>query len=96
MSSINILNKVGYLTKEDRKEKLVRGCDHFTFHSCLDLSDGVLVVPYGDGREFTIEQYSRDLASFVSFWNNFVAKDLNGFSGFQNVKFNLYGFKIIS
>lgn len=91
---MNILNKNGFLTDEDRKESLVHGCNYFTFESCLDLSSGVKVIPYGSYSEYTVNQYSRDLASFMCWWDYFVKKDLNGFSGFHNVKFELVGFTL--
>lgn len=92
---MNILNKSGFLTDEDRKEPLERGCEYFTFKTNLDLSIPIKVIPHGIRNEYSIDQYSKDLASFISFWTHFIAKDLNGFSGFNNVKFELIGFKII-
>lgn len=95
MRDINILNKVGLLSDEDRKEPLEHGCEHFTFKTCLDLSKPIQVIPYGNYKEFPIELYSRDVATFIAFWIHFVSKDLNGFSGFHNVKFELVGFKVV-
>jgi hypothetical protein len=94
MDKQNILNGYGYLTDEERKEKLEHGCNYFTFESCLDLSQTVRVIPYGNNDEYSLELYSRDLASFITWWSHFVLKDLNGFSGFHNVKFRPVGFKI--
>jgi len=91
---MNILNKQGLLTEQDRKEPLVRGCDYFTFKTNLDLSIPVEIIPYGNSKEFSLEIYSRDVASFISFWTNFVSGDLNGFSGFNGVKFIPVGFTI--
>lgn len=91
MEKINILNKQGMLTSEDRKAPLERGGNHFTFKSCLDLSSGVDVIPYGNPKKVSVDQYSQDVASFIAFWVQFVSKDLNGFSGFSHVKFRLHG-----
>lgn len=91
----NILNKQGILTSEDRKESLVRGLQHSTFHTCLDLSQGVKIIPYGSGK-MSLKQYSEDMASFISFWTTFVSRDLNGFSGFSHVKFELVGELVIT
>ena len=96
MDRINILNKSGFLTNEDRKEPLEHGCDFFTFKTNLELSEPIKVTPYGGYTEYSINQYSRDVASFICFWEHFVKKDLNGFPGFHNVKFELIGFKIIN
>lgn len=96
MDKYNILNKPGMLTAEDRKAPLERGGEYFTFKTCLDLSIGVKVIPYGNSTEFSVDQYTQDVAAFICFWNHFVAKDLNGFSGFSHVKFELVGgFKLI-
>lgn len=92
---VNILNKEGMLSAEDRKEPLERGCDYFTFKTCLDLSEPIKVTAYGLKAEYSAELYSRDLASFISWWTHFVMKDLNGFSGFYNVKFEFVNFKLI-
>ncbi len=90
---MNILNKQGMLTDEDRKQPLEHGCDHVTFRTCLDLSQGVKVESYG-GADLTVDMYSRDLASFMIFWTTQVWGDLNGFGGLYNAKFEL-DFKII-
>lgn len=95
MDKINILNKVGMLSNKDRKQPLSHGCNYFSFESCLDLSIGVKVIPYGNYEEYRINQYSQDLASFMCWWNHFVMKDLNGFSGFSHIEFTLVGFTLI-
>lgn len=87
IDKINILNKRGMLSDDDRKERFEHGCSYVTFDTCLDLSKPIKVIPYGSG-DITVENYSRDIASFIAFWNHFVMKDLNGFSGFGSVKFD--------
>ena len=89
IEKINILNKQGMLTKEDRKEDLWHGCHTFEFKSCIDLSKGVDVIPYGRSKQFSLDQYTQDVASFMCWWTTNVMKDLNGFSGFSHVKFRL-------
>lgn len=84
---MNILNKEGMLTTEQRKEPLVKGMNHVTFRTCLDLSQGIVVEPYGTRNEMTLQQWNEDLAAFISFWNQFVLCDLNGFSGFSHIKY---------
>ena len=91
---MNILNKQVFLTEEDRKQPLVRGCEYFTFHTNLDLSIPIEIIPFGNATEYPLAVYSRDVASFISFWTNFVSGDLNGFGGFHNVKFIPVGFTI--
>lgn len=94
MRSLNILNKEGFLSDEDRKQPFVHGCNYFTFKTNLDLSEPIKVIPYGNSPYYSVDVYSRDVASFISYWNHFVSKDLNGFQGFSNVNFELVGFKL--
>lgn len=94
MDKINILNKVGLLTSEDRKQPLTHGCEYFTFRTCVDLSQPIQVIPYGLSNEFSVSQYSQDIASFICWWTKSVHKDLNGFSGFSHVQFVPVGFVI--
>ena len=95
MDRINILNKQGMLSNSDRKQPLIHSCSHFTFESCIDLSIGVKVTPFGNYDKYSINRYSQDLASFMCWWNHFVMKDLNGFSGFSQVNFELVGFTLV-
>jgi len=92
---INVLNKQGILTDEDRKQEFVHGCNHVTFHTNLDLSVPIKVVPYGTSGKIKIDHYSQDLASFICYWEHFIKKDLNGFTGFSHVKFELDGLEIV-
>lgn len=91
----NILNKEGMLTDSDRKQPLIHSCQYFTFETCIDLSIGVKIKPFGNYDKYSVSRYSQDLASFMCWWNHFVMKDLNGFSGFSHVNFELVGFKIV-
>ena len=93
INRINVLNKEGMLTDEDRKQPFVHGCNHCTFRTNVDLSGGVKVESYA-WEEMTIDMYSQDLAAFMVYWTSQVLKDLNGFSGFGHVKFEL-DFKLI-
>lgn len=92
---VNILNKQGMLTSEDRKEPLEHGCNAVTFKSCLDLSQGVKVIPYTNSGKISVHQYSQDLSAFMCWWEHLVKKDLNGFSGFSHIKFELVGFELV-
>lgn len=94
MESVNILNKSGLLSKEDRKEPLFHRCRYLSFDSCLDLSKGVKVEAFGYGEKpfITMDQYSNDLASFIAWWTHFVKPGLNGFQGFGDIKFEIINF----
>jgi len=93
---INILNKLSLLSDIDRKAPLQHGCDFFTFETCLDLSLPIKVIPYGNCTQFSLIHYTRDVAMFICWWTHFVQKDLNGFSGFCNVKFFPVGFTVLN
>lgn len=84
------------LTDEDRKAPLEHGCNHVTFKTCLDLSEPVKVIPYGNPKAISLKNYTEDVMSFTAWWVHFVRKDLNGFSGFSHVKFELVGFEIVT
>jgi len=92
---INVLNKEGMLTEEDRKAKLAHGCDHLTFETCLDLSEPIKIYSYGSTDKVSLTNYSKDIASFITWWTIIVLTDLNGFSGFHNVRFEPIGFTVI-
>ena len=83
------------LSSEDRKARLEHGCEYFTFKTCVDLTEPIIVTPYGNATKFSINSYSRDVASFICWWTNMVQIDLNGFSGFSNIEFKLVGFEIV-
>jgi hypothetical protein len=94
MQRINILNKPGMLTPEDRKQTFTHSCEHVTFYGKLDLSGEITVTKFGTVRELSYEQYSQDLAEFMVWWTNFVLIDLNGFHGLRNTKFKLVDFAL--
>lgn len=95
MNKINFLNKEGYLSDSDRKLPISHGCQSFMFESCVDLSIGVKVIPYGNLDKYSTNLYSQDLASFICWWVMNVLKDLNGFSGLDTINFELVGFKLV-
>jgi len=92
---MNILNKQGMLTDSDRIQPLTHGNQYFQFESCIDLSIGVKVIPYGNNDKYSANLYSQDLASFICWWKHFVMKDLNGFQGFSHVNFEFVGFTLV-
>ncbi len=94
MKGFNILGREGYLTNEERKAPLEHGCEYMTFKTCLDLSEPIKLIPYGSPDVISLKHYSEDIANFIAWWTLHVHKDLNGFSGFNNLKFELIGFKV--
>lgn len=64
----------------------------FRFETCADLSDGVIVKPLYpnyNGDEKDMELYSQDMSAFIAFWMREVYDQLNGFNGFDSVKWSL-------
>lgn len=94
--NFNIFGK--QVSDEERKKPLEHGGDHFKFVSCVDLSKGVKVIPYffSSNTKYTVEEYSKDLGGFIIWWANNIYADLNGFSGFGNIKFEFVGFELIN
>jgi hypothetical protein len=85
MATMNFLGYTGYLTNQDRKKPIDRNGDYFNFYTCIDLSCGVKITSiYGTPN---IEQYSKDLASFMVWWGVNVLPHLNGFSGTDTIKY---------
>jgi len=95
MGKLNILNREGMLTDEERKQPFTHGCQYMVFETCLDLSCGVKIIPYGTTKQLSVDQYSQDLASFIAYWTLMVRKSLNGFSGMSHVKFDLNGIELV-
>lgn len=92
MRKTNICQYDGFLKDEDRKRILVYCAEGVEFTYCIDLSQSVKVV---SRVEITLEQYSVALACFIGWWTIFIREDLNGFSGFDCVKFDTTGLKLI-
>jgi hypothetical protein len=95
MKRINILNKCGMLSDEDRKQPLERAGMRFKFKTNIDLSVPIEVTPIGNYKECSLHHYSQDIANFISWWTDNVSHHLNGFSGFHQVKFVPIGFTIV-
>lgn len=95
MEKINILNKIGMISDEDRNHKIIHSCFNLSFETCIDLSVPIKVKMIGNSKIISIENYSRDVSSFIVWWTLNVLKDLNGFSGFNNVKYELVDFQIV-
>lgn len=92
---LNIFGGEGYLTDEQRKMPLEHGCEYFTFKTCMDLSSPIEIRQYGTATEQPLTWYSIDIANFISWWTREVAPTLNGFSGFNNVRFIPIGFTVV-
>jgi hypothetical protein len=96
MDKFNILNYQGFLTAEDRKKPLSHSCRNFHFQSCIDLSSGVKIIPYGSRDTIPLNAFSQDLASFIAWWTMNVLKDLNGFSGIDCINYTMEDCEIVN
>src|ERR1035437_2592931 len=95
MEGINILNKRGFLTPEDRKHKCSHRGEYFTFETNLDLSIPIKVTPFiSNEGKFNVNQYSVDLAIFMEWWSREVWKILNGFPVFITSNLKLLGLNL--
>ena len=91
---MNILNKTGLISGNDKKIPFTHIGKYLEFKSCLDLSSGVNIKPISDFEILSIEDYSKELSDFIIWFSENIKNDLNGFSGFDNIKYNLINFNI--
>lgn len=87
----------GYISDEDRKKQLRFYSDdlHYEFYSnTIDLYDGVQVTFIKDTyhKYPDIQSYSHALAEFMMWWEREIRQHLNGFCGFDCIKFKFLGF----
>jgi hypothetical protein len=92
---MNFFGGKGCLTDEQRKKPLQHDCEHFTFRTCVDLSEPIRVSPFGSRTQFSLDEYSNDLSAFMVWWSMNVLPDLIGFNGFHNRQFVAQGFAVI-
>ena len=85
----------GYISDEDRKKQLKYTSGNYEFYSeTVDLYKG-LVVTFKKDDYHTAPQlstYSHALADFMMWWEREIRQHLNGFCGFDCIKFKFFGF----
>lgn len=82
---------MAYMSSQKRKEEFNWQCDHFRFETCYDLSKGVNVKPLyknfkGDSKD--MELFASDMACFMAYYMQNIYEELNGFSGFDTIKWS--------
>ena len=80
---------MAYLSNEKRKEDFNWQGDYFRFETCYDLSKGVglkALYPNFKCDKKDMELFASDMACFMSYFMQNIYEDLNGFSGFDTVK----------
>lgn len=85
----------GYISDEDRKKQLRYTSGNYEFYSkTIDLMEGLKVTFIKDDFHDTprISEYSHALADFMMWWERDIRQHLNGFSGFDCVRFSFFGF----
>lgn len=87
MENRNYLNKPGLLTYEDAKTPFVYETLWFKFSGCLDLSSGLKIESTYKYTPEDFCEYSQAISSFIAWWTRTIYQDLNGFSGFDTIKF---------
>jgi hypothetical protein len=88
----------GYISDEDRKKQLKYTSGNYEFYSeTIDLYNGLdLTFIKDDYHEAPkISEYSHALADFMMWWERDIRSHLNGFCGFDCIKFRFFGFGYI-
>ena len=88
----------GFISDEDRKKKLKYTSGNYEFYSdSIDLYNGLDITfikdEYHDSPK--ISEYSHALADFMMWWERDIRSHLNGYAGFDLVKFRFFGFGYI-
>lgn len=85
---------MAYLTEDERKKTLKHICNHFEFTSCVDLLQVVKIRPLSLttknlSSEIAAKLVAADVALFTAWWMIAFHEQLNGFSGFGAIKWDL-------
>lgn len=75
---------MAYLTDEERKAPLTRIINGCVFDTCVDLSTGIKVYPVSESIRDDLVVQAKIL--FTAWWCITIHKQLNGFPGFDTVK----------
>jgi hypothetical protein len=75
-----------YLTEVERKQRVLDEFNGFTFEYTTDLSNEVLIYP---PTEYTNEMLCVAISQLIGMFMSTTHDKLNGFSGFDNIKFKI-------
>lgn len=75
---------MAYLTDEERKAPLTRVINGYVFNTCVDLSSGIKIYPQSTDSDEKLRIQAKIL--FTAWWCTTIHKQLNGFPGFDTVK----------
>jgi|688.fasta_scaffold2446639_2 hypothetical protein len=75
-----------YLTEVERKQRVLDDFNGFTFEYTTDLSSEVLIHP---PSEYTNEALCVAVSQLIGMFMSTTYNKLNGFSGFDNIKFKI-------
>lgn len=80
-----------YYSKEEQKTPSVYVGEFFEFHFLYDLSENVKIkkLPYININEFTINEYNQDFSKFLFNHIHNIWPHLNGFSGYDTVRYQI-------
>lgn len=80
-----------YYSKEEQKTAAVYVGDFFEFHFTYDLSETVKVnkLFYVNRNEFSVNEYNQDFSKFLFNHIHNIWPHLNGFCGYDTVKYHI-------
>lgn len=87
----------GYISKEDCGKRLHYEYDEYVFEaSTIDLRDRLITIIFNKnffGNEAPkLSSYTLALGVFMADYERFIRQHLNGFCGWENIKFQFFGF----
>lgn len=84
------------MTDLEKKEKFFYMGEYFAFYTCNDLSEGIRVEQLGLRTVDNKQMLSRDVSAFTAQWYRSCFDRLNGFPGFQTIKWNYETAKLMT
>ena len=91
----------GYIPQEYCSKKLLYEYDKYVFEaSTIDLRDRLITITFNKdffGKEVPkLSSYTRALGIFMADYERYIRQHLNGFCGWDCVKFQFFGFGYIT
>lgn len=83
------------LSDKERKEPFTRSVYWLSFSSVVDLSEPVVVTMIGTRTEISGNMLAREISAFTAWHVRNILPQLNGFSGYDTIQWNLSTLKIV-
>lgn len=88
MGKLNIFGREGLLTPVERQKPYEYNGRHVKITTTVDLYGGVKVECLYDQDVIDLSDYTADISAFIAEWTRDVLWSLNGFRGFDCIKFD--------